>query len=455
MADIPVHECLQRCIEKTQIAESLHQLFSALHKIKGRPMNGHFSNLSTTVKVNVGSIPITIVVPPKTHEEGNDGAASSSDRDSDDEWGLTTGPDGVELAKQPSCPVEPWKTLLVLYTDDAERRSRMRDFERRGSMGEDDLVNQLIDASDISKPLSEIAHLLRCDFEGVIIPLVRELIQNKRAILVDVVNIRLRTILLPTKVSEHVRSITQHAVRFSVTFPKLPPLVTLIAMISQRPVPFRDLVPPDVQADPGKRDPWVRAVAWLLRNDLVMQAHQRARVVASGAIKEATWRRLWHRRRRRWLRERRDSQASHISNTSKGSRPSFGEAGVVASPTSDRADQVTLGSGWPPLAARVPRTPLAVTRTLSMGETLADPDSDFEMDSDVEGDDVAEEVKPPPGVGCTEEEYSLEVEEPEKVPTFSASFIFHPSRAQKDEARWLRLIRERTSDAVMRSRFDM
>lgn len=448
---------MQKCIEKTQIAESLHQLFSALHKIKGRPVNNHFATLSTTVRVNVGSIPVTIIVPPKTSDgDGNAADLDSSDSDSDDEWGLVSGPDGTMLAKQPNCPVEPWKTLLILD----EELPRPRFADRRASqvkIDEEALVDQLINASDISKPLSEIAHLLRCDFEGVIIPLARDLIQNKRAILVDVVNIRLRSILLPTKVSDHLRSITQHSVRFSVEFPKLPPLVTFVAMISQRLVPFRDLLPPEAQADPAKRDPWVRAVAWLLRNDLVTQAHVRARVVASGAIKEAAWRRLWHRRRRRWLRERRDSQASQASASTNRSRPSFGEsaAGMVASPNSDRTDGNTLSSGWPQLAARVPRTPLAVTRTLSMGETLADPDSDFEMDSDVEGDDVAEVIRPPPGLDSTEGEYELDVDEPNNVPSFSASFIFHPSRAQKDEARWLRVIRERTSDAVMRSRFDM
>jgi len=51
--------------------------------------------------------------------------------------------------------------------------------------------------------LVELAHILRFDLEGIIIPLARELLQNKKAILIDVVNNRLRTLVMPTTIAEH------------------------------------------------------------------------------------------------------------------------------------------------------------------------------------------------------------------------------------------------------------
>lgn len=279
------------------------------------------------------------------------------------------------------------------------------------------------------------------------------------------------------------RSLTQHAVRFSVAFPKLPPLIPLIAMISAAPVPFRDLLPVDARDEPAKRDPWMRAVAWLLRNDLVVQAHVRARVIASASVKEAAWLKLWHRRRRRWLRERKASVTS-VSGVSARSRPSFGEAGVgsagsasgmsafgkATSPDArgEREGSAMSGSGaW---AARVPRTPLAVTRTLSVGDTI-DQESEFDVESDdgVDDDGDGDEeggvagrwrmLRPPLGPGlercAATASYSLDEGEPAKTPAFGASFIFHPAQAQKDEARWLRIVRERTPDPVLRSRFDL
>jgi hypothetical protein len=51
--------------------------------------------------------------------------------------------------------------------------------------------------------LVDIAHILRFDLEGIVIPLARELVQNKKAILVDVLNTRLRTVVMPTTIAEH------------------------------------------------------------------------------------------------------------------------------------------------------------------------------------------------------------------------------------------------------------
>lgn len=58
--------------------------------------------------------------------------------------------------------------------------------------------------------------------------------------------------------------------------------------------------------------------------------------------------------------------------------------------------------------------------------------------------------------------FSEEVTEPEEIPSFTGSFIFKPGRAQKDEARWLRVIREQgvsvngeRRDEVWASKFDL
>ncbi|GMK55302.1 hypothetical protein CspeluHIS016_0203580 [Cutaneotrichosporon spelunceum] len=457
MADgIPVNECLRLCIEKSELAQSLHELYGALHKIKSRPLNGHFARVSTTIKVPVGPIPITLVVPPKTTDVEALMAESDSDSDSDmDAWEFA-GPDGALIAKQPGFRVEPWKTLLLLE-DDEIRPGRRKQAE------DEDLLDMLVSHCDVSKPLHEIAHLMRCDLEGVVIPLARELVQNKRAVFIDVVNIRLRTILMPTSIENHLRSITQHSVRFSVAFPNLPPLIPLMSTISSAPVPFRDLLPPDALTNPSRREPWMRAIVWLLRNDLVMQAHVRARVIASASVKEAAWLKFWHRRRRRWLRERKLSGASGgASGGSARSRPSFGEtsaaqmvmaAAANKATSPDRPDRLSDRDrgDW---AARVPKIPLAVTRTMSVG--TADVDSEYDLSSD-DDDERWRLLRPPlgPGMDHTVVAYSLDEAEPTAMPTFGASFIFHPAQAHKDEARWLRVVRERTPDPVLRSRFDL
>jgi len=78
-------------------------------------------------------------------------------------------------------------------------------------------------------------------------------------------------------------------------------------------------------------------------------------------------------------------------------------------------------------------------------QSFTDYDPDLEMDSDL-------------GEGDTHHlpdlVFTVDVTEPEEVPVFEGSFIFKPARAQKDEARWLRVIRESAED-VWASKFDL
>ena len=55
----------------------------------------------------------------------------------------------------------------------------------------------------LSRCLADIAHILRFDLDGIVIPLARELVLNKKAILIDVINPRLRTMVMPTTIAEH------------------------------------------------------------------------------------------------------------------------------------------------------------------------------------------------------------------------------------------------------------
>jgi hypothetical protein len=50
----------------------------------------------------------------------------------------------------------------------------------------------------LMRRLADIAHSLRYDLEGIAIPLAKLLVQNKYAIPINVVNHRLRTLVMPT-----------------------------------------------------------------------------------------------------------------------------------------------------------------------------------------------------------------------------------------------------------------
>lgn len=83
-----------------------------------------------------------------------------------------------------------------------------------------------------------------------------------------------------------------------------------------------------------------------------------------------------------------------------------------------------------------------------------DYDPELELDSDVGDGDAPQSYD-----GMT---FSEDEPEPLEVPTFAGTFIFKPGRAQKEEARWLRVIREQgvstqgeRRDEVWASKFDL
>jgi len=193
--------------------------------------------------------------------------------------------------------------------------------------------------------------------------------------------------------------------------------------------PFRDLIPDIMNnADVSVRQAYFDFLLWLLRRDLVVQVHTRARIFAQPEVKEIAWRRLWKRRRDRWL-----------AGLSQQSRKASTEAPL--SPTTPKA-RLHDGNS---IVTSQPGTPQLVPR---MEQSYLDYDPDLEMDSDAgEGEDTVSE----------DMIFTLDQEEPDisQIPRFSGSFIFKPGRAQKDEARWLRVIREGPGQEIWASKFDL
>jgi len=212
-------------------------------------------------------------------------------------------------------------------------------------------------------------------------------------------------------------SLDDYAARFARAFSDLPPLRTLIASISAAPCQFRDILPAGVVGE-AARQRYLDALVWLIKQDLVVQVHTRARIYARAEIKETAWRKLWHRRRARWLRRITKSTKTPMMSPVDMTTP---KALFHINPLDNAVPPSKKGSG---------------------------DSSDFEVDSDV-NEDEDDETPDRHNMGFKADEL-----EPKEVPKFTGSFIFHPARAQKDETRWLRVIREQ-ADEVWASKFDL
>ncbi|KIR71983.1 hypothetical protein I310_04033 [Cryptococcus deuterogattii CA1014] len=487
---IGITECCRWTATHSHIDRTLNYLYLRLHQLRTQPANGLHSYLPTTITSRLAHITIQTVLSPKPVNTDEAWAhwgemeEMLSDKDSEEslsDWEDDWGGGAVMGMKRPELIVKPWQTLLlidedrnqsqealffgivglpaVIDDDDAldskanGRKSPVKSRTRRGSKitvednvtedSETVLRRTLIEACDVTKPLYEIAHLLRYDLDGVVIPLARDLVQSKRAILIDVVNPRLRTVVMPTTIDEHNSSFDQYTARFARDFSNLPPFPRFISAISLSPVPFRKVIPnPD--PDHATREKYMSALLWLLKQDLVVQVHTRARVFAKSEIKVEAWKRLWYRRRQRWIeitKERTEREKALAQSPSDHSDILTPRASESHTNPLDATTFSSLGT-----------TPIANTFTVplpngnsKLEHSYMDYDPALEMDSDEEFDGLNGPQK-----------FSLDAAHPAKheIPNFESSFIFKPARAQKDEARWLRVIREK-ADEVWASKFDL
>ncbi|KAK4688354.1 nitrogen permease regulator 3, partial [Tremellales sp. Uapishka_1] len=449
-AGVPVMQCLENVVAVSSLAKSLFALFNMIWELKSAPINPLYSHLPMTTSIQVSDIPVSMVISPRStdnHESWNSwGEIEEGSEDSDESISDDDSVSHTKRAKLVDLRVEPWQTLLLIEDDPSKLlglgvtpaestttpSSPGSATERRNSRStwtgdeEDEgaLEKALITACDVSKPLADIAHLLRFDLEGVVLPLARQLVESKRAILIDVINSRLRGVVMPTTIKEHTITIHDYALVFNSLFPDFPPLPAFISIISSSSVPFRDHFSREAMADLSKREIYMNALIWLLKHDLVVQVHTRARIFARPEIKQAAWRKLWFRRRGRWLDQKRRAELEALD--------------LVTPRASDAAlNPLEKEMSVPPPANGVESTPMGFTAY----------DSDLEMDSDLGEDSEA----PTPS---SEMEFSEDVKEPERTPSFMGSFIFKPAKAQKEEARWIRVIREAGGD-IWASKFDL
>lgn len=200
------------------------------------------------------------------------------------------------------------------------------------------------------------------------------------------------------------------------------------------------------------------ALIWLIRQDLLIQIHTRARIYATAEVKKQAWIKLWQRRRGKWLAAK-ERRSSHSTSTAERERPvlegsrrsSAGSQGAASllSPITPKAVNGKLNIN-PMDSIAIPTVPPP-----KMDQSYMDYDPDLEMDSD-----YAEGESSPT---YSDMHFSENVAEPDDIPDFKGSFIFKPGRAQKDEARWLRVIRERgvkvseggRRDEIWASKFDL
>lgn len=122
-------------------------------------------------------------------------------------------------------------------------------------------------------------------------------------------------------------------------FPFLPSWPTFISHISSSPQPYRRLFP--ANATQSDREEYTRALYWLLAHDLVIQAHEYVRIVATAKIKVRALQDLTEEKENKKKR-RKEQQQSRRALAQKQKAPQAGTARKASDPSATTPSKYTL-----------------------------------------------------------------------------------------------------------------
>ncbi|KAF8207582.1 nitrogen permease regulator of amino acid transport activity 3-domain-containing protein [Mycena galopus ATCC 62051] len=340
-------------LEASSIAPAMKTLYEALKS-------------SSVAYITIHDLPLELQLPPyldvllHSEEENEPEFLAAPDDDDYQIW-------GQEMSFGYRLPsLTAWKSLLLL--DDGPEGIDPYANLRRSLIGTGDhsLIEGLIkflDIASVTLSLADMASLLDWDLDTQVFPTVRWLVHHRRAKVVDIVHLGLKTVFtLPPKFDAPLSHLTAE---FKEQFghsgvPPLPRLLSAISTSSSKQsdthffasvVQSKDLIP--LYHD---------VVLWMLKRDMLITLHLHIRIVATVRLKE------------------------RVKFTAKGrSRKSSGRKGhsKLRNQLDTDAGQSSVGVAWlsldPTGARRYTRhSPAGGSRNSRLSELILQDDSDSE-----------------------------------------------------------------------------
>lgn len=282
--------------------------------------------------ITLNAIPLELQLPPHLddllHNEDLDPDSVPAPYDEKTEnWGpeLSTGWKLPELA--------PWKSLMLLDATDDSLEDPMASFRGPHVSAEDralaEKLMRFMENVSVTLSLADMGSLLDWDLEQQVYPVVRWLVQHRRAKVVDVVNPGLKTVFALPRQFPSTPPLAVLAKEFGAQFshPEVPSLPKILSIVSSPTVSTKSHFFASVVKSKELIPMYHDVVSWMLKRDLLIILHLRIRVVATVEIKERVWAKRQEKLRRKGL------AASTLKKAHRTSRSYGGDAAALVSST--------------------------------------------------------------------------------------------------------------------------
>ncbi|KAL1687260.1 nitrogen permease regulator of amino acid transport activity 3-domain-containing protein [Schizophyllum commune] len=396
---------MAQALAQTSIAPAMQVLFDAI-------------KTSTIAYITIHDLPMELQLPPYLDSllkvESDDDVDELQEQDAAEMWGphMSYGWRLETLA--------PWKSILLLEKDGFDPFASLRG--PHVSVSDRPLVDGLIrflEVASITLSLADMSSLLDWDLDTQVYPVVRWLVEHRRAKIVDVVHPGLKTVFtLPPKFEQPLSELTAEFEQ-EFTDPSVASLPEILSLISTAPskqsdnhfyatvVQSRDLIP--IYHD---------VVLWMLKRGLLIRLSLRIRIVATRELKERARLRKHQRVR---LPAALDEKAGHGKPIAALRRPS-------ALPWLSLSPKTAHSYSFPGRVCASESRVSAMVIQEDDGEKLGDDDAD---------DDVFEDNEPGEGAASEEDEEGG-----------AASIITDPSQATPLQQLWLATMSEGKNEHI-------
>ncbi|KAH6913268.1 nitrogen permease regulator of amino acid transport activity 3-domain-containing protein [Coprinopsis sp. MPI-PUGE-AT-0042] len=314
----PYQEFLNQALVSSSIAAAMKSLYEA---IKTRSI----------AYITLNAIPLELQLPPHLddllHNEDPDPDSVPAPYDEKTEsWGpeLSTGWKLPELA--------PWKSLMLLDATDDSLEDPMASFRGPHVSAEDralaEKLMRFMENVSVTLSLADMGNLLDWDLERQVYPVVRWLVQHRRAKVVDVVNPGLKTVFaLPRQFPATPLAVLAKEFGAQFSHPEVPSLPKILSIVSSPSVTTKSHFFASVVKSKELIPMYHDVVSWMLKRDLIIILHLRIRVVATVEIKERVWAKRQEKLRRKGL------ALSTSRKTHRTSRSYGGDAAALVGST--------------------------------------------------------------------------------------------------------------------------
>ncbi|KAJ3885187.1 nitrogen permease regulator of amino acid transport activity 3-domain-containing protein [Lentinula edodes] len=278
----PYPQYFEQALGISSVASAMKTLYDAIKS-------------SSVAYLSIHDLPLELQLPPHLDDllrNEEDSELDTSHLDTNANYSEAEEFWGTEMSFGWQLPaLAPWKSLLLLDEIDSDQGQEAFANLRSPYITPEDRpvvegLMRFLDTVNVTLSLADLASLLDWDLETQVFPTVRWLVLHRKAKIVDIINLNLKTVFtLPPKFDRPISWFFELASDFPQHPLPLPEILSIISTSSAKQTGGNHFFGSVLESRKDLIPLYHQVVSWMLKHDLIIVLHLRIRVVATPEVK--------------------------------------------------------------------------------------------------------------------------------------------------------------------------